>query len=846
MGMSVTVICSALINTHILVNGAMPSLSHFGRANEKIFIFALLLQPELYLSLLAAMFTVALLQRIPKCLFPVTSRSLSYTVAGCLGLFLAVTSLLPTPVFGKWYAKNILEFNFPLRDASKSRGHVSDGRTLVDSRTSGKQRRTTNVINTVILIVIEGLSRAHVDAGWLPNLKALENRGLLVDRFLNHQRQTNRGLFSLFCGAYPNFQTSIAKPDLMAMSGLKQFCLPQALEQAGIETAYIQSADLNYMSKDLFAKAAGFTIIKGRKDVSDPEFDGPWGVDDRSLFKEGLSYIEKSKTNKKFLAMLTTGTHSPFTVPGGKRGKREAFGFADKSLAWLVTELEQNGKLEDTVIIVTSDESSASELPVHGDLPPDNLGYLLALGGGLKPSLAKGLYGQVDIPATVADLFMQPDTGSGVSLLREPAPDRILYAGNTFKREYYEVTAHGIARCTSDFHCNPSDAEPRMSRLIAMNDINSAANDNVLASMYNRSFNTEEENAMVFGRLITNRPRGTTLIAKIDLNTSQSPEREEDKEVVFLGWDCEENLRNNLVVRFKVPGGRESNPYIFGFPQIFEHQCHKLWVYDLPGNTNSCWELAAWSLETAPEEKAAIERIAAEHRNADSLLRVAHAGGGLNGKTCTNSIAAMDYNYRQGFRLFEIDFIWTSDGQLVCGNDWKVSVQNNHGFSYDNAPSFEQFKQDFLGRNSAPCTLKELHTWLLDNPHAFLVTDIKVNNFNGLAVLKTALGALSNQIIPQIYEPGEYWSTRKLGYEKIILTLDRYHGDTCTLLEEIEGMNFYAITVPRRRATSGLGVLLGSLGIATYTDTVNESNELNYYLANWGIDEVYTDCIAPQ
>ena len=134
----------------------------------------------------------------------------------------------------------------------------------------------------------------------------------------------------------------------------------------------------------------------------------------------------------------------------------------------------------------------------------------------------------------------------------------------------------------------------------------------------------------------------------------------------------------------------------------------------------------------------------------------------------------------------------------------------------------------------------------MENSDAFLVTDIKAKNLQGLIAVKSALGALSNRVIPQIYTPEDYWATRKLGYEKIILTLYRYHGDTRTLLDEIKGMDLYAITMPRKRATSGLGVLLGSLGIATYTHTVNKSTDLDYYLAHWGIDEVYTDCVAPQ
>ena len=54
---------------------------------------------------------------------------------------------------------------------------------------------------------------------------------------------------------------------------------------------------------------------------------------------------------------------------------------------------------------------------------------------------------------------------------------------------------------------------------------------------------------------------------------------------------------------------------------------------------------------------------------APDLPAIAHAGGGFDGKTYTNSIAALDANYARGFRIFEIDFLRTWDDVFVCGHD---------------------------------------------------------------------------------------------------------------------------------------------------------------------------------
>jgi len=834
---------SALINTHISINGSLPSLGHAALASNGAFLEALMLQPSLYIWLVLAV-TILWGGRVLPCgLFIKPSRFLGYSLGSVLTVFLLATSFLPVPAFSKWYAKSFVEFNLPTRQIDT--GHIQgrlDGHSLVDSREKGARGALTPVKN-VILVLVEGLSQAHIDAGWLPQLRLLEQRGLKAIRFLNHQRQTNRGLYSLFCGAYPNLLAGVAKADLMALSGLKQSCLPHALEKGGVETAFIQAASLNYMSKDLFAEAAGFSIVKGQHEISQPELVGPWGVDDVSLYREGLRYLESSGPEKRFLAMLTTSTHPPYRVPDGGQGKQEAFRYAGEAVGWLVDELERRDILDETIIIISSDESSTGDLAVHTELPGDNYGYLLALGGGLS-GVATGLRGQVDLPAIISE-FLGSDWGvSGVPLSSTPHPLRRLYAGNAFQQELYEITADSFVRCNTSFQCNKKVVEQRIYDLVKQNDLTEADQGPILANMSLRNFDASLD-PMVLGRLITTSPRGSTLFAKIDLDTSASPDRKEDKVVDFLGWDCSEQVGGNISLRFTVPGGKSTNPRYFSFPQKFDQQCHKLWVHDLVQPTSSSWKLNEWRLEVDPEESAIVDHIAKEKFQPSQLKRIAHAGGGLDNKVYTNSIAALDHNYALGFRLFELDFIWTSDSQLVCGHDWQDSVDKNHGFRYEVAPTLAQFDRDFANSKYAPCTLGALTDWLVRHPEVEVVTDIKDQNLKGLVLLRQSLGSNASQIIPQIYAPSEYSVVREIGYEQIILTLYRYGGDTRQLLKDISGLQLFAITMPKHRALGGLGVLLGKLGIATYTHTINDINSFGVFREHWGIDEIYTDFITP-
>ncbi|OKP81736.1 hypothetical protein A3844_25475 [Paenibacillus helianthi] len=49
---------------------------------------------------------------------------------------------------------------------------------------------------------------------------------------------------------------------------------------------------------------------------------------------------------------------------------------------------------------------------------------------------------------------------------------------------------------------------------------------------------------------------------------------------------------------------------------------------------------------------------------------VAHAMGGINGHTYTNTLEAFAANYEQGSRIFEADLLLTTDEQLVARHEW--------------------------------------------------------------------------------------------------------------------------------------------------------------------------------
>jgi len=227
--------------------------------------------------------------------------------------------------------------------------------------------------------------------------------------------------------------------------------------------------------------------------------------------------------------------------------------------------------------------------------------------------------------------------------------------------------------------------------------------------------------------------------------------------------------------------------------------------------------------------------------------RVAHAGGGLNKVNYTNSYEALDYNYQQGFVYFELDFVFTSDNQLVCLHDWKTNFKRSFGFEATKKYSLSEFEQ--LAEDNTRfknCTLTGLADWMIEHPLAVIVTDVKEKNIVALRDIYSTLPNARQRVIPQIYQPENFATIKAIGYQQIIWTLYRYRGDNdsvLTLTDTFSGP--IAITMPKKRAASDLPMRLADKHIPSYVHTINNALHAQQYKDTYKISEIYTDYLVP-
>jgi len=226
------------------------------------------------------------------------------------------------------------------------------------------------------------------------------------------------------------------------------------------------------------------------------------------------------------------------------------------------------------------------------------------------------------------------------------------------------------------------------------------------------------------------------------------------------------------------------------------------------------------------------------------LPRIAHAGGQIDEATYTNSLEALNASYTAGFRAFEIDFSWTSDGHVVCLHDWEESFERSFALPPTGALSLAEFQQLVQDRSAyEKCTLSSLMQWLEVRPDTVLVTDAKERNIETLAHISAHYPQFLPRILPQIYQPEEYPSVRELGFGEPIWTLYEYPGGPVAVLDAIDNMELFAVAMNTRRAVQGLGLELDLRQIPSYVHTVNDFADWLYF-QSLGVDEIYTDNLS--
>ncbi len=335
-----------------------------------------------------------------------------------------------TPKDGEWHSSNLLWLSITRSIARPA--HFSEYSAAseistdvleqleapVKTETEPYFRKAPNSIRNVLVVVIDGIPGVYVRQVQeytgvkypveMQNLSRIAENTLIVPNFVAHNRQTMRGLYSILTGDYCKLTITTPKiyEYLHIPRELRLPCLPDVLAKAGYTTAYLQAADLAFMSKDRFMSASGFQQVMGKEYFQYQYVPFGWGPDDKAFFEQAGDFIiDMNKKSKPwFITLLNVGTHHPYAVPEElyrefPTRKAAAVAYLDEALNDFVERLREKGVLDETLLIITSDESHG----VSGQPYGNYWGLFIAHSPESFTVINPGVFGLIDVPHSILD-----------------------------------------------------------------------------------------------------------------------------------------------------------------------------------------------------------------------------------------------------------------------------------------------------------------------------------------------------------------------------------------------------------------------------------------------------------
>jgi len=743
-----------------------------------------------------------------------------------ISYLLVLASLLSNPatsdVYGLLsYKSNTVDFNKLYRELD-----VTESST-VEFAKFYREPNITKVMDdskNLVVIYAEGLERTYFDEtifpGLIKHLRELESKSTYFTNIkeVAGTGWTIGGMVGSQCGIplfTPSHGNSMSGMDVFLPSAI---CLGDLLHNEGYQLTYYGGADLVFAGKGKFYSTHKFDDVSGRDEllpnIADKSYKSGWGLYDDSLFHLAYErFMELSERGNKFgLFLLTLDTHHPKGHPSkscqdkiykdGSNPMLNAVACSDYLITEFVNRIMQSPYGEKTVVVVLSDHLAMRNTASHFLQKRERKNLFMIIEANVnKSTRIQKLGSALDIGATILPF--------------------IGYKGSI-----------GLGRNLNDTNQATADIQYIQMNLPAWKSSISHFWDFPKIRDF-VEIDTTEATLRIDDRVFN-------IPALIELNA----DLETTLKFQFDSSNVQKNLIDHLLLL-------EKNK-----PFILVDKCYNVESLDKKlGFTGFCLITGSGDRYVKKIRLAGNVRFTSDDiREFTALmprflpLRVAHAGGGINGKTYTNSLEALDQNISNGFLYFELDFSFTKDGRLVCIHDWRKSFKRAFGFWTKEKPTLETFESLVKNKSEfTECTLASLAHWMKENPSAFIITDVKEDNLKGLKRIAEAIPEFERRIIPQIYDPRNYNTVKKMGYKQIIWTLYRYDGSNDDVLDWVDKLDGpFAITMPKNRGTSNLPRKLASKYIPTYVHTINTVEEMNKFAKDFDVTEIYTDFLHPK
>ena len=220
----------------------------------------------------------------------------------------------------------------------------------------------------------------------------------------------------------------------------------------------------------------------------------------------------------------------------------------------------------------------------------------------------------------------------------------------------------------------------------------------------------------------------------------------------------------------------------------------------------------------------------------DTMRYIAHAGGGIDGLTYTNSKEALDLSYKKGFRLFELDIIETQDGKFVAAHDWELWSKMT-GFMGDFPPTNEQFLKYKIYKKYTPLDIKAINEWFSAHTDAILVTDKRIDP---IKFSKQFIDP--NRLMMELFDMSSVKDAIKIGIKSAIPAENLIINMTKAEIINLKKMGIKHITISRRNIEENIDLLneFKLNGIMPFAYHVNLDTGFDEeYVTKYEMDYIY-------
>lgn len=279
------------------------------------------------------------------------------------------------------YEANVLEIDFDKLDEAADSDRVRQLAAYLQNAPSSNQNAYTGMFKgyNLIYITAEGFSQYAVDETLTPTLYKLTHSGFVAEDYYVPiwQTSTSDGEYVNMFGLIPDGQLSFRRTQDNALP----FSLPAYFAKEGVESFAYHNNSLTYYDRHLThpnmgylfkaAKLGKLTEAEGGDRIfamENPEF---WPASDLEMMKSTIpEYIGEERFHAYY---MTVSGHLEYTFEANHMSKKnqelvEALPYSDegkayiacnieldRALEYLIGELEKAGKLDNTVIALSSD-----------------------------------------------------------------------------------------------------------------------------------------------------------------------------------------------------------------------------------------------------------------------------------------------------------------------------------------------------------------------------------------------------------------------------------------------------------------------------------------------------------